>query len=973
MKHTKLALVAASMLLLASCGGTTNPRPISTQYEKVSTAFKGVEDSFASAANARRLLQNRKAKMDPSSEAMGKVEQLFTRYAETSGSLAEEISYDTPPMAQFKYLKLAHERIGSGYQYGTKYHYQIPGSVYIDMETGLKYDQSKADASAHKYDYVFDFSIKIDVDSNNLINAAVGFDITLSKGSEHYHTQWYVGMELNYDFALNDGTYVMSMMTGNREAELPYLNVKQGYEYDHVSCQGSSIREWRKFYYRADEPLYKDAAHPSIEAYQTAGVSFTAENQKWYKDGAMRRVHDLTPEASKEFCKVFFEDLGMNDTAINPDPFLNASGTSSDVIHNIYQDICRAYGDDILYDLVTVSDHSDDKSQRVDESWPTQGLQDDGIDVPGFKGDCHFTVERLTDAAGTISYHIEVANSGRENYDRYIGALLENGFAMDSSTANAFYKTIEGGSAIGVIIYQAENIIVIMKGQTTANTPKDVIPFRGEYTGYNEVTYESAKGVATVVSSVSGDMVMADEIMNKIHVGECTSYVYSYSEGSNYIGDFQDYAKQYKGGQWKEIAENGAYYQTRNGGDYLVILEPQFDIKTIVIHVFVLDPGSIDAYIDQHGQIGPSHSEASQDKPASSQEPYSQEPYSEYREEATLKLYEVSKEGPALVAEYPCYIGDWIDLYQYGEGPYYLDKGCKNEISSFMVEKTVTEIYYKASEATTGSIVFFDAETNTELYRVTDAIGARFQGYQLASYVFYNDQGCTSPVAVNETITVGEEDRIFYCYNDTHTDYVTLTVDTYVNEVLESSRQYGVRKGKIMDNYASYSFPVYWNTAYFYDSNPALILNGETIDSNSYVALLDNSTLEVYCTNQECHVYTITNGSDENAVKWVSYDGLYEDLELSIGKYTYHISSVAGSTAYYDRRTTQDTFTTHYVYQGKIIITELSYFGPDWPYSIIGGEGYYFTDATLTTPLDFGDTGEVSFDHSFTLYVAFNG
>ena len=344
-------LILGGVMAIASCGGNKTP---TTPYEKVKTAFDGVEKSFKNienTKNARHQVKNRKGGSNPEN-ALSTLYGLYTS-EDRKGSSIEDLSYNQPPMIQFQYIKKVLEKVGNNYSFGTKYYDTITGSVYIDLETGLK-----TEGEANRFSYNFILSMAIAIDDNNLITADVNFDISLTRGSETYHTIWYVCIELDYDMENKSPNYSMAMFTMNNEKELPYIGGCT-YEYDYVDVNNSAINEWRQFSLESSDLLVKDATHQDFEDYLDSTYEYGVNAFAWYRNGSFYKNNELSGDKKLTFAKSLYGGLGLNDTEIEGQPFIDKAGTQNNVIKTCYNDFSRIYGDDIIYDLVTTSEHED--------------------------------------------------------------------------------------------------------------------------------------------------------------------------------------------------------------------------------------------------------------------------------------------------------------------------------------------------------------------------------------------------------------------------------------------------------------------------------------------------------------------------------------------------------------------------------------------------------------------------------------
>ena len=165
---------------LAACGSNKDKVKLpSSNYEKVQFAFNGVESSLNSSNSSKKLKANNLSKTDINL-AMSYVEPVIKLMANTTnaddistiyGALSVEketsnpsFEYDEPPMIQFQYLKALYEEVGEDFTFGTKYTYNLTGSVYYDFENRVA-----TESAEFLQQYSIDLSIKINIDENDLI------------------------------------------------------------------------------------------------------------------------------------------------------------------------------------------------------------------------------------------------------------------------------------------------------------------------------------------------------------------------------------------------------------------------------------------------------------------------------------------------------------------------------------------------------------------------------------------------------------------------------------------------------------------------------------------------------------------------------------------------------------------------------------------------------------------------------------
>ena len=331
---------------MTGCGGSY--KIPTTGYEKVKTAFNGVEKSFKRMQASQKKASYLEPRYKNIDAGLNSLSNFFTSDDIRSHSL-EDLEYNQPPMIQFQYLKGVFEKVGSGYEFGTKYFDNITGDMYLDIYTGFKDETKKQE---NKYSFDFKLAIDIDIDDNDLINADVSFDIELRQDNDIYNSKWYVNLLLDYDMEKSSPNYTLSLYTENDETDLPYYE-HFTYEYDYVNVQNNNISEWRKLCMHSSERLVKDADHQSFGDYLDKDlIDYKVDYPKWFKDGNLYRKTTMSESEERFLGNIMFDDFGLNANDINADPFFAKEGSRNAVIKEMYDKFSQIRGDGIVYDLM---------------------------------------------------------------------------------------------------------------------------------------------------------------------------------------------------------------------------------------------------------------------------------------------------------------------------------------------------------------------------------------------------------------------------------------------------------------------------------------------------------------------------------------------------------------------------------------------------------------------------------------------
>ena len=357
------ALLACSLMAFYACGETKLP---TTAYEKIEFAFDGVEESFRSNSSKKNSTKTVSADSDAVSpdfaNALQAIRGVYTT-GDDQGDVIDELEYDQPPMIQFQCLKKVLEKTGEKFSLGTKYYYDVNGEMYMDAQTGLQVESTAANAQDHKYSYVFNFALSIDIDENDLITAEVSFKIHLERTGESYDTVWYVKLLLDYDMTNTTPNYTLTMVTENDETELPFYNADT-YEYDFVNVKNNKINEWRKFCYSTDRKVVKDETHDEFADYIAEGIEYDADTCKWYENKALRKIMQINEQKQQTIAGAFFGGIGLNSTDINAKTFLDKQGTKTEVINQLYSEMSELFRKDIIYSLVCKKDYNENNGDN---------------------------------------------------------------------------------------------------------------------------------------------------------------------------------------------------------------------------------------------------------------------------------------------------------------------------------------------------------------------------------------------------------------------------------------------------------------------------------------------------------------------------------------------------------------------------------------------------------------------------------
>ena len=333
-----------------------------TEIEKIRFAFDGVEKSFSMVGKQSIAPEKHQSLRSKAIEqGLNAISQVLEQGHDESNSL-DGLEYDQPPMIQFQYLKALFEKAGNSFVPGQKYHHAMTGKVYLDIANGER--KSSEDGAGFEYDYVFDLAFALDIDDNDMINADVVMDMTVSKGEPQqagYQSRKgkvFVSMTLDYDMKSFSPDYELTMRVSGDESEFEYLGNPFDYEYDYVKVTDGSIAEWRKFGYTVSGELIRDAGRSSFD--DNAGVELVEDHGltlKWYHDSKLHYIPSPTAAQVSGLRNAYFSHFGLNSTDMGHADFDGRQSMDDELVLNFYNDMTKIRGGrEIIYDFITHND-----------------------------------------------------------------------------------------------------------------------------------------------------------------------------------------------------------------------------------------------------------------------------------------------------------------------------------------------------------------------------------------------------------------------------------------------------------------------------------------------------------------------------------------------------------------------------------------------------------------------------------------
>ena len=1023
-------IVACDAISDAISGSITDP-----QLKKVHQAFDGVESSMTKKSSSleaavqanKALYFGAESGLDGDAGVVTNVDPLTAIWnvfvpGDLQANADPDLEYDQPPMRQFQYLKAVFNEMGNGYVLGTKYYYDITGQVYFDMETGYAVNPSKiADPTPYQYNYVFGFSMSVDLRENDLIFAEVGFEITLTQGTAKYQTSWYVSFDLDYDFDEKTPTYTLTMLTDNKESDLPYLHRVQGYECDYVQVNKGAIKEWRKFVMDTDEEILLDDAHPSFSAYLSEGASYRVDTCKWLKDGKYYKITQMDDSKMRTLVLAYVDGIGMNSTAINGAAFFAKSGEKNSVIDTYYKSICNLYGGDILYDLVCKKKDNDDggnggSTHAWDSSVGTLVAAVSSL-VPGFES----ATATFTAVTADEGVWITVSNATADDYTRFKESLARAGFNRlgEQDGAEIFLKTTDGGN-VAVAIDTARNYIGVSASSGNANndaiTMLHALPYTYGYIGYDKRQFGAAKDLYQIIETISfrritqnelGGLSANDSFLYDITLPFDPALGMSMEESAAETA--AKYGADYKNDDtWTNMERNMLNYATIDGKEVLVLIASDVSEGEAHLYVYMLqfEQGNIPQILNtdgsnpgggvpsggnedpegDNGDNGGSSSGGGNGVPSSGGGNGGENGGPSGGSTVNIVVY--------LLDAYKNIVEDGMTTYTFTEGAsvsvarfltedgqkdgqkVYLNSDCSEQAGD-TVKVTADLQLYVWKEPQKSTFTIYDVtEEGTVLYDQRDeVVGYNFDGYQY-DYLLYTDEGCKSVIPVDATLTLTEEG--ITVYRHLYDGLFVLEIKTYINGHLFTTDSSIHKKEKIYPAFAPFGAGIvndYIENSYY---GPAEYYLGDgknaPLTAASHLATSeDKLTVSIYVTSADHHVYTLKAGDTVLTREYITTFGEFDEFNYAEGMgnpFSYKNKSaeyctVSGSEiTMHNVSTLLGPLTVYYAWKGQQLCADTAYdtcYFNEASYQSFTGEvgasTTFFTDVTCSTPLMLKDTG----------------
>ncbi len=330
------------IFILASCGGSGLP---STNYEKVSYAFNGVEKALKNqSSSSKKQLINKKANI-ASSET---IDTIYSFLEQDGDSTKADITYNDTPLIQFQYVKALYEELGTDLAFNTKYSEKLTGEIYFDFTKG---EQASGNEYLNQYEVICSFLVNID--ENNIITCDVGFDMTFNNNGTIRHQLMYCDFYLDYDMKNESPTF--EFLIKYIDDALAYTDENEKGitgEYSYIKVEENIIKNYQKF---------GVSAKSDLSNYKNEDFIYKYSALRGFKDSKNYKITNpfIKDDNLKE---AVINGLGIMDTFVNYKSYFNKDGTSTDKIKGIMQKFDNIYGRSVLYSIAAT--YADEEWER---------------------------------------------------------------------------------------------------------------------------------------------------------------------------------------------------------------------------------------------------------------------------------------------------------------------------------------------------------------------------------------------------------------------------------------------------------------------------------------------------------------------------------------------------------------------------------------------------------------------------------
>ena len=583
-KKNMLILISTAVLMLAACGPTGGD---STKYQKVKKALNGVESSLEKVVSKKENKAINYA-IDFDSETYNEIDSYFVG-AEDSERIEDQIDFDTPPLIQFKYLKTIYEKIGESYEFDKKYASDITGTLYIDFETGY---QDKEKKEENKYTYNLNFSVLVNIDDNDLINADVGMVTVLHQGDKSYTSSRHAHMELQYDFSKNDANYKMALFDSTHESDLAYLNIDYNYEYNYAEVKNDNLSEWRKMRYESDVEMIKDAAHPTLDSYIAEGATIETDNTRWYKDGVLKTIRPSN-ENALNVAKALYSKFSLNATDLKTKEYYAKEYTNSNVIQSIYSEASRTFGQDLAYGLI--ARNGDEDEDEGASNWPHaivgQYVGASDVEFSSKSSINYYLDVRSDERQRLLILFVDGANA--DDFAAYRNKLIEMGYEEGATSVSGtpyIKEAGEGGGYITIYVSPSYSTLTFHRMDDHSQvsfeeiylSPLDNFKYPHDYSSIERISYETLYN--TMNDFVHNDDVaiaLAKDVDNDITKRVRIGYT-ALDERITGIGIYEVYTA-YKEHYKNVNGREDMFYQDNPDGSQEVLIFEENEVKNNII------------------------------------------------------------------------------------------------------------------------------------------------------------------------------------------------------------------------------------------------------------------------------------------------------------------------------------------------------------------------------------------------------
>ena len=351
-----LPLLFLSFISLSACTKEKDDSRLpTTNYEKVKFAFDGVEKSLK---EKEVYIYN-----EPEDNLNWFGPHGVPTYLTQQDDYNLDFDYNDSTLIQFQYLKALYDEIGKDLIFGTKYEYNINGSIYYDFDKGEEIKEEK-----YLNQYSLDLSFEINIDDEDEITSSINFDLKYNNNGIIRNQNRYLEIELSYSMDIISPCFELSIydindLLSNDDDKEKYINCY----YNFFDVSHNEIVNWNRYGISSPEEYYKYINYENeYDKCINDNYIYKYSNIDMYSPNIYRKLENKFNK-DEDLLKDFYADAGYYKEPImyiSREIFKGKDGIENDKILTVKNILDESYGKDIINALV----YTGEKEKWEDEA-----------------------------------------------------------------------------------------------------------------------------------------------------------------------------------------------------------------------------------------------------------------------------------------------------------------------------------------------------------------------------------------------------------------------------------------------------------------------------------------------------------------------------------------------------------------------------------------------------------------------------